>query len=74
MNSRYDVAKTAGIIAPPKNPCNARRTIISGSEVASAQASEKAVKPRQEATNSTRVDHSRDRKPESGIITISATR
>ena len=73
-NRMKEVAKTVGIIAPPMKPCMARKTIIIGRFVAVAQSSENSVKPAADAVNSTRVESSRDRNPESGIITISAIR
>ncbi len=73
-NSRKVVANTVGIIAPPMKPWAARNTTISPSPVAPAQSNEKTVKPSALATNSTRVDSSRDSQPDSGIMTISAIR
>jgi hypothetical protein len=73
-NSRNTVANTVGIMAPPRKPWQARKTIISPRPVALAQSSENSVKPSALHTNRTRVDRSRDSQPESGIITISAIR
>jgi len=68
------VANTVGIIAPPRKPWSARNTTIMGMESANEQARLIRVKPAADRANSTRVDSSRDRKPESGIMITSAIR
>ena len=73
-NNRNVVANTVGIIAPPMKPWAARNITISLRLEAPAQANENSVKPSALATNSTRVDNSRDNQPDSGIMTISAIR
>ena len=66
--------KTVGIMPPPMKPWSARHRIISLMEPAVAQSMLNRVKPAAEATNTMRVENARDRNPESGIITTSATR
>ena len=73
-NTVKDVAKTVGIIAPPKKPCNARHTIISPMDDDNAHIKLIKVKAAAEATNSQRVEKIRVSVPDSGIITTSATR
>ena len=73
-NITQAVAKTVGIIAPPRKPCSARKAIIASSVVAQAQSIEQMVKPIALATNRMRVESSRDSQPDSGIMTISAIR
>ena len=73
-NMTQAVAKTVGIIAPPRKPCRARKAIIAFSVVAQAHSMEQAVKPTALMTNRMRVESSRDSQPESGIMTISAIR
>ena len=71
---RNEVAKTVGIIAPPMKPCSARKNTISPRELERAQAKLMRVKPAQAQENSTRVDNSRERNPENGIMITSAIR
>ncbi len=59
---------------PPMNPCSARQTIISSIEVAREQKKLIKVKPAEEMKKITRVDSTRDRKPDSGIMITSAIR
>src|SRR5579883_2885170 len=65
---------TLGIMAPPKKPCSARKTIIDGRFQAKAQAMLISVKVAADSAKSTRVERMRASRPESGIITTSATR
>src|SRR5581483_9900498 len=67
-----DVAKTVGIIAPPRKPCAARNTIIEFMLQASAHIALVSVKPAAATEKNTRVENSRERIPVSGIITTSA--
>ena len=67
-------AKTVGIMPPPMKPCSARQTIISSIELAWAHMKLMSVKPPAEMVKITRVENTRDRKPESGIMITSATR
>ena len=60
-NNAKLVAKTVGIIAPPRKPWQARNTTMAPSESATPQASEKSVKLAAETVNSTRVDSRRER-------------
>ncbi len=69
-----EVAKTVGIIAPPRKPCSARKMIIELMSQASAQSMLVRVNPAAAIEKKTRVDISRDRIPVSGIITTSAMR
>jgi hypothetical protein len=68
------VANTVGIMAPPRKPCRQRKMIIEPMLQAVAQAMLMTVKPVAENTNRTRVESSRARKPESGIMMTSAIR
>ena len=68
------VAKTVGIMAPPRKPCAARNTIMELRFQAAAQSALASVKHPADSVNSTRVVSTRERKPESGIITTSAMR
>ena len=61
-------------MAPPRKPWRARAAIIAPSVSTKAQAMLASVKPAAESTNRRRVESSRARKPESGIITTSAMR
>ena len=67
-------AKTVGIMPPPMKPCSARKRIISLIE--STWAHMKLIS--REAAGGdgedARVEKTRERKPESGIMTTSATR
>ena len=67
-------AKTVGIIAPPMKPCSARNTIIELMSQAIAHKALATVKPAAAELNSTRVETSRARNPESGIAITSAIR
>ena len=67
-------ANTVGIMPPPMKPCSARQTIISLIVVAWAHMKLMSVKPPAEIVKMTRVDTTRDRKPESGIMITSAIR
>ncbi len=67
-------AKTVGIMPPPMKPCSARQMIISLMELAWAHMKLISVKPPAEMVKISRVENTRDRKPESGIITTSAIR
>ena len=67
-------AKTVGIMPPPMKPCSARQRIISSIELAWAHMKLISVKPPAEMVKMTRVDTTRDRKPDSGIMITSATR
>ena len=67
-------AKTVGIMPPPMKPCSARQRIISSIELAWAHMKLMSVKPPAEMVKMTRVDTTRDRKPDSGIMITSATR
>src|SRR4051812_33236285 len=69
-----DVANTVGIIAPPRNPCSARKMIIELMSQASAQSRLVRVNPAAAIEKNTRVDMSLERIPVSGIITTSAIR
>src|SRR3954447_22998769 len=73
-NSEKLVAKTVGIIAPPRNPWSERKTISDSMFQASAQARLMKVKPVADMTKSQRVDNTRDRMPDSGIMMTSAIR
>ena len=68
------MANTVGIIAPPTKPWTARAAIMAPKLVAKAQARLASVKPAAERAKRTRVESSRASRPESGIMTISATR
>ena len=59
---------------PPMKPCSARQTIISSIDVAVEHIRLISVKPAAEIVNTSRVENSRDRKPDSGIMMTSATR
>ena len=65
---------TVGIIAPPRNPCSARNTIMLWMSHAQPQNRLVTVNPAAETQKSQRVDITRDSHPESGITTISAMR
>ena len=65
---------TVGIMPPPMKPCSARHRIISLMVPDVAQSTLNSVKPAAEATNTMRVENARDKNPDSGIITTSATR
>ena len=67
-------ANTVGIMPPPMKPCSARQTIISSIVVACAHMKLIRVKPPAEMVKMTRVETTRDRKPESGIMITSAMR
>ena len=67
-------AKTVGIMAPPTKPWMARNRIIMSMEVDRPVAMLIRTKPAHEARNSFWVPHSRDRKPDRGIITTSGIR
>ena len=67
-------ANTVGIMPPPMKPCSARQTIISSIELAWAHMKLMSVKPPAEMVKMTRVETTRDRKPDSGIMITSATR
>ena len=67
-------ANTVGIMPPPMNPCSARHTIICSIVFACAHMKLMSVKPPAETTKMMRVETTRDRKPDSGIITTSAMR
>src|SRR5690242_12784215 len=69
-----EVAKTVGIIAPPRKPCSARKMIIELMSQASAHKADVSVKPAAAMAKKTRVDMRRERMPVSGIITTSAIR
>src|SRR3954453_12079446 len=58
----------------PRNPCNARHTIICSIEVAKPQRKLETVKPKAEIANNNRVPSARDRKPDNGIAITSAIR
>jgi hypothetical protein len=67
-------AKTVGIMPPPMKPWSARQRIISSIELACAHMKLMSVKPPAEMVKMTRVDTTRDKKPDSGIMITSATR
>ena len=67
-------ANTVGIMPPPMKPCSARQMIISSIELAWAHMKLMSVKPPAEMVKITRVDTTRDRKPDSGIMITSAIR
>ena len=67
-------ANTVGIMAPPTKPCSARNRIMLSIDDDSPVATLMIRKPTQEARNSFCVPHSRDRYPDSGIITTSGIR
>ena len=67
-------ANTVGIMPPPMKPCSARHRIISWIEPAWAHMKLMSVKPPAEMVKISRVENTRERKPESGIMITSATR
>src|SRR5215207_4545453 len=67
-------AKTVGIMPPPMKPWSARYTIICSMVVAVAHMKLMNVKPAAEMTNIQRVESTRDRVPERGIMITSAIR
>ena len=67
-------AKTVGIMAPPTKPWMARNRIIMSIDDDRPVATLISTKPAQETRNSRCVPHSRDRKPDRGIITTSGIR
>ncbi|GJE45219.1 hypothetical protein AEGHOMDF_4413 [Methylobacterium soli] len=67
-------AKTVGIMPPPMKPCRARQRIISLIDVDVAHIRLISVKPQAAIENIQRVEITRDRKPESGIMITSAIR
>ncbi len=67
-------ANTVGIMPPPMKPCSARHRIISSIVFDWAHMKLISVKPPAEIVKITRVETTRDRKPDSGIITTSAMR
>ena len=70
----YAEANTVGIMPPPMKPWMARQTIISLIDVESPHIRLAAVNPPAEMANMMRVPSTRDRKPDSGIMTTSAIR
>src|SRR4051812_34609242 len=62
-NTMKEVAKTVGIIAPPRKPCSARKMIIELMSQASAHIAEVTVNPAAAIAKKTRVDISRERMP-----------
>ena len=69
-----EVAKTVGIMAPPKRPCSARNTIMELRSPAKAQAALMQVKPMQVVRNNQRVEKARLSQPDSGMVMTSAMR
>src|SRR5262249_35687513 len=67
-------AKTVGIMPPPMKPWTARQTIISLIDALSPHIRLANVNPAADTANSMRVPSARDRKPDNGIATTSATR
>ena len=65
---------TVGIMAPPRKPCAARKAIMLSMSQADPHRTLVNVKPAAEMAKSQRVDSNRLKKPDSGIMTISATR
>src|SRR5579862_7183768 len=73
-NTVKAAANTVGIMPPPMKPWMARQTIMLSIEDVVPHMKLAKVKPAQETANSARVPNARDRNPESGIATTSATR
>src|SRR5260370_17393281 len=67
-------AKTVGIMPPPMKPWTARQTIMSSIDELSPHIKLANVNPADDTANSVRVPSARDRKPDNGIATTSATR
>ena len=67
-------ANTDRIIPPPGNPCSARHRIISYMLLDVAHIKDAMVNPAADNVNSNRVDSTRPKKPDSGIMINSAIR
>src|SRR5262249_11682425 len=67
-------AKTVGIMPPPMKPWTARQTIMSLIDEVTPHIRLANVKPALDTANRVRVPSARERKPDSGIATTSATK